>query len=165
MNREQAERINDHLLDACAALERAGRAIAGLGKAERLAFDEWLDAVIGTLEDELLQPIYDQHPDLEPPAADWEEPTVISELVWADVRLPPSVTEQQLDAIIFSILEPRWQKTAAVAILADMECKRLGLPISGEVIAARLKVLSDTDRIEGIGDLRMWRHSDVRLKD
>jgi hypothetical protein len=25
--------------------------------------------------------------------------------------------------------------------------------------------LSDTDRIEGVGDLRLWRWSEVRLKD
>jgi hypothetical protein len=26
-------------------------------------------------------------------------------------------------------------------------------------------VLSDSDRIEGVGDIRMWRYSEVRLKD
>jgi hypothetical protein len=39
------------------------------------------------------------------------------------------------------------------------------MPISDEEIAARLQVLADSDRIEGIGDLRKWRHSEVRLKD
>ena len=75
------------------------------------------------------------------------------------------MTEVQLDEIIFSLLSPRWRKTAAIAFLAAEHCEKVGLPITGEVIAARLKVLSDTDRIEGIGDLRMWRHSEVRLKD
>src|SRR6478735_2555193 len=108
MNREQAEQINDHLLDAGAALEKAGRAIAGLGKAERLKFDEWLDAIIGVMEDELLQPIYDQHPDLEPPKSDQNSVSYICDLTWDEVRLPPSVTEQQLDEIIFSAMTATW---------------------------------------------------------
>ncbi|MBR0880393.1 MULTISPECIES: hypothetical protein [Bradyrhizobium] len=44
-------------------------------------------------------------------------------------------------------------------------CKELGLATEGEVIAARLKVLSDSDRIEGIGNIQSWFHSEVRLKD
>jgi hypothetical protein len=62
-------------------------------------------------------------------------------------------------------LSPRWQKTAMVVALAEKQCEQLALPISDETIAARLQVLSDSDLIEGIGDLRMWRHSEVRLKD
>jgi hypothetical protein len=34
MKREQAVRINDHLLDACRALDQARMGIAALGKAE-----------------------------------------------------------------------------------------------------------------------------------
>jgi hypothetical protein len=64
MKLEQAVGINDHLLDAGAAMEKARIAIAGLGKAERIELGGWLDAMI---EDKLLQPIYDQHPELEPP--------------------------------------------------------------------------------------------------
>ncbi|HEX9212460.1 MAG TPA: hypothetical protein VF901_18315 [Bradyrhizobium sp.] len=165
MKREQAVRINDHLLDACEALDQARMAIAALGKAERIELGDWLDAIVGALEDKLLVPIYEQHPDLDPPVADGEPPTVTSELTWADVQLPPSVTEQQLDEIIFSLLTVRWQKTAAIAVLAEMQFKKTGLPIIDEVIAARLKMLSDSDRIESIGDLWMWRHSEVRLKD
>ena len=96
---------------------------------------------------------------------DKENPTIVSNLTWDQVRLPPSVTEAELDTIIFSFLEPNWRKTAMVIALTAMRCERLALPISDEEIAARLQVLSDTDRIEGIGDLRKWRHSEVRLKD
>ncbi|WP_025033172.1 DUF3658 domain-containing protein [Bradyrhizobium sp. DOA9] len=140
-------------------------AIAGLAKAERIELGDWLDEVVAALEDELLQPIYDQYPDLEPPKADREEPTVFSELAWADVQLPSSVTEQQLDEVILSLLTERWRKTAAIVVLAETQFKEAGRPITSEMIAARLKALSDADRIEGIGDLRMWRHSEVRLKD
>jgi hypothetical protein len=37
--------------------------------------------------------------------------------------------------------------------------------ISREVFAARLRDLADRNEIEGIGDMRMWGHSEVRLKD
>ena len=89
MRLEQAVRINDHLLDAGAAMEKARMAIAGLGKAERIELGDWLDAVIGVLEDKLLQPIYDQHPDLEPPKSDREPYEYICELTWDEVQLPP----------------------------------------------------------------------------
>ncbi|WP_407116032.1 hypothetical protein [Bradyrhizobium sp. LMG 9283] len=165
MNREQAVRINDHLLDAYTALDQARMVIAALGKAERIELGDWLDEVVAALEDELLQPIYDQYPDLEPPKSDREPLVFTCELTWDEVRLPPSVTEQQVDEIIFSIMKPTWRKTAMMVTLVMDRCKELGLPIEGEMIAARLRLLSDTGRIEGIGDLRLWFDSEVRLKD
>ena len=39
-----------------------------------------------------------------------------------------------------------------------------GLAIDYEILAARLRDLSDRNQIEGAGDLRKWRHSEVRLK-
>jgi hypothetical protein len=165
MKLEQAVRINHHLLDACAALHRARMAIAGLGKAERIELGDWLDGVVGALEDELLQPIYDQYPDLEPPKSDREPHRFVCEVTWDEVQLPSSVTEEQFDEIIFSVMKPTWRKTAMMVTHVMDRCKELGLAIEGEVIAARLKVLSDTDRIEGIGDIQSWLHSEVRLKD
>ena len=165
MNREQAIRIHEHLLDAYVALGRAEMAIASLGKDERLRLDASLDEVVAALQTGLLDSIHEQYPDLEPPVLDEEPPTIISDLTWDQVRLPPSVTEAVLDGFIFSLLSPRWQKIAMVVALAEKQCEQLALPISDETIAARLRVLSDSDRIEGIGDLRMWRHSEVRLKD
>ena len=139
--------------------------LSRLGKEERLALDGLLREVVEALHADLLAPIYDQYPDLEPPPLDEEIPTISSSLTWDQVHLPPSVTEADLDGIIFSLLKPRWQKTAMVVILAMRRCQELALPIGDEEIAARLQVLSDSDRIEGIGDLRYWRHSEVRLKD
>jgi hypothetical protein len=43
-------------------------------------------------------------------------------------------------------------------------CKELGLPISCDVLAARIQDLAEAGRVEGAGDLRKWRHSEVRLK-
>jgi hypothetical protein len=165
MNHEQAVRIQKYFLDADVALDQASMAIADLGKEERLALDGLLREVVETLRQDLLAQIYDQYPDLEPPPRDEEIPTMGSSLTWDQVRLPPSVTEADLDGIIFSLLKPRWQKTAMVVILTMQRCQERALPIGAEEIAARLQVLSDSDRIEGIGDLRYWRHSEVRLKD
>jgi hypothetical protein len=165
MNREQAVRIQKYFLDADVALDHAGMAVADLGKEERLALDGLLREVVETLHLDLLAQIYDQYPDLKPPPRDEEIPTISSSLAWDQVRLPPSVTETDLDGIIFSLLKPRWQKTAMVVIRAVQRCEERALPIGDEEIAARLQVLSDSDRIEGIGDLRKWRHSEVRLKD
>jgi len=161
MNREQAAQINSHLVDACEALGKARTAIAGLGKAERIKFDRLLCEVFFDLHEKLHHPIYEQYPDL----LDQELPTVSDELTWSEVRLPSSVTEHQLDELIFSLLTPRWQKTAMLVVRAAERCEKLGLPITDKIIAARLRALSDSDRIEGVGDLRMWRHSEVRLKD
>jgi Protein of unknown function len=165
MNRKQAVRINDHLLDACEAFDQARMAIAGLGKEERLKFDGLLFEVVADLQEKLLLPIWEQYPDLLPPEAVEEPPTVSSELTWSEVRLPPSMTEADLDGIIFPMLSPLWQKTARVVILVLKRCEELDVPIGDEEIAARLQVLADSDRIEGIGDLQMWFHSEVRLKD
>ena len=165
MKRDYAVRINDHLLDAWRALDQARMAIAGLGKAERIELGDWLEEVVAAVEDELLQPIYDQYPDLEPPKSDREPLEYICELTWNDVQLPASLTESQLDEIIFSVMKPTWRKTAMMVTYVLDRCKELGLQIEGEVIAARLKMLSDSDRIEGIGNIQSWLHSEVRLKD
>ena len=96
MKREQADRINHHLLDACAALDRARMAIADLGKAERIKLEDSFYSIVDALEGELLQPIYDQYPDLEPPKSDREPHEYVCELTWDEVHLPPVVTEEQL---------------------------------------------------------------------
>jgi hypothetical protein len=70
MNREQAVRILKHVLDADFALDRARMAIADLGKKERLALDGLLQEAVETLHLELLEEIYAQYPDLEPPSPD-----------------------------------------------------------------------------------------------
>lgn len=164
MNREQAAEINRHLLDAYGAMDRASKAIASLGKEERVRLDDLLADVIMALQSGVLAAIYDQYPDLEPPA-EREFPCINSELRWDQVRLPPSISATHIDAVIFSVMKPRWQKVAMVVGQAVERCKELGLSISDEALAARIQVLAEAGRIEDIGDLRRWRYSEVRLKD
>jgi len=49
MNREEAVRIQKHLLDAGVSLDHARRTIAGLGKEERLALDGLLREAVDIL--------------------------------------------------------------------------------------------------------------------
>jgi hypothetical protein len=117
------------------------------------------------LQFEVLPALYDQYPDLEPPRKEVEEPHIDSELRWDEVRLPPSISEKDVDAAIFSVMNPHWRKVAAIVTRAQDRCQQLGFEISHEALAARLQVLAETGRIEDFGDLRMWRFSEVRLKD
>jgi Protein of unknown function len=165
MNREQAAEIQGHLLDADDAMDRARRAIAGLGKEERLRFSRLLAPAVTALRSEVLAAIYDQHPDLEPPSEDEVEPFINSELRWDQVQLPKSISEPEIDAVILSVMAPRWRKVAMVVVKASERCRQLDLPISNEALAARIQVLAESGRIEDIGDLRKWGFSEVRLKD
>jgi len=165
MTRDQAKEIQRHLLDADSAMDRARRAIAGLGKEDRVRFDDLLAEAVDALQADVLAAIYDQHPDLEPPIEGKEEPSISSELRWDQVRLPTSISEADIDAIIFSVMKPHWRKVAMVVGTALGRCRELGLQISDEALAARIQVLAETGRIEDVGDLRKWRFSEVRLKD
>jgi hypothetical protein len=116
------------------------------------------------LQSEILKAVYDQHPDLEPPAEEQEEPFTNSELRWDQVRLPKSITEADIDAAILSVMKPQWRKVAMIVAKASERCRQLGLAISDEALAARIQVLAEAGDIEDVGDLRKWRFSEVRLK-
>jgi len=142
-------------------LDRADGAIFKLGKAEREPFAEMLFDVYHTLHFKLLPTLYHQHPELKPPP---EPPSISSPLRWKDVSLPDSISEAYLDALIFATLKPRLQKMAKIIGVVFMRCQEQLNPIDSEIIAARIIALAEAGRIEGAGDLRMWRHSEVRLR-
>ena len=159
MNREQAEDILTHLLAAAFELDEARAAAAVLE-------DHYEDAasltrLIIKLNSELLQTAHDRFPGLIP----FEEfPEISSSLCWDQVRLPPSLSVAEIDRIIFSVMKPRWQKMAMVVGNALVRCKAIEVPVSHEMFAARIQALAETGRLENQGDLRKWRHSEVRLK-
>jgi hypothetical protein len=93
-----------------------------------------------------------------------EVPVISSTLRWEEVSLPASISEADLDQIIFAAMTSRLRKTAMVIGNAVKRCEELGLPINAEILGARIGALAEADRIEGAGDLRKWRHSEVRLK-
>ncbi len=163
MDRDIAEEIHTHLLEAAEALRRAEFAGADLpNKDERKAFIKLLADVIVPLHFELLPTLYAQHPELEPP---FEPPTIVSTLRWEDVSLPHPTSEAYLDALIFAELKPRFLKMARIVGHVCLRCEEQMNPVDAEIIAARVIALAEAGRIEGAGDLRAWRHSEVRLPD
>jgi hypothetical protein len=93
-----------------------------------------------------------------------EETAIDSDLRWEDATLPASVSETDLDAIIFSVLTSRLQKTAMVIAKAMKRCDERTLPVSAAIVGARIQALVEADRIESAGNLRKWRYSEVCLK-
>ena len=161
MDKMQAIKIRRHLLALERALLKVSAAIFELDKEERQILREPLLDLLSRLHFEMLELIYAQHPELRPPAV---SPTISSDLRWKDVTLPKSVSEADLDAIIFSILTSRRQKAAMVIGKAMTHCREHNLPINDEIFGARIEVLAESGRIEGFGDLRLWGHSEVKLK-
>jgi hypothetical protein len=165
MERDRAERLILYLADAEAALQRALRAASGFAKEERLKFSERLYEAIAAVNSDVWQPIYDAYPDLAPEYESLEPPTIDCDLSWDEVSLEPPLTEADIDDILFPLLESYWKKVALVLANARDSSNIQRQAIGYEIFAARLRWLSDNDKIEGVGDLRYWRFSEVRLKD
>lgn len=161
MDKAKAAELQQLLLTASYALHRTQDVLSGLDPDDRAIFARPIAELLGRIHFDLLDEIYTRHPDLQPPP---EPPTISSELQWQDVALPASVSETELDQIIFSVLTSRLQKTAMVIGKAVGRCKERALPIDAEIVGARIGALAASDRIEGAGDLRMWRHSEIKLK-
>ncbi len=161
MDRTQAAEIRKHLLKAANAIDRASQLIFALDREDRAILAGPLGEIVSVLHFELLQAIYIRYPDLRPPVA--ERPTISTLRRWEDIVLPESISETDLDSTIFSALSLRWQKTAMVIGKALERCQTLALPVDAEVLGVRIQALAEADRLEGQGDLRKWRFSEVRL--
>jgi Protein of unknown function len=159
MDRDQAKEIKKHLTGLSRALHRATDAIVKLDKPDQARFKEALLDMHEVLIFRLKRTLYREHPELEPP----DPPRISSKLRWKDVLLPDAISEAYLDALIFAMLKPRLQKMAKIVGDVFTRCEAQLNPIDPEIIAARIIALSEAGRIEGAGDLRMWRHSEVRL--
>jgi len=159
MDQEHAAEIFEHLFGAACELDEARAAASALAEQDESA--ESIEEFIIKLNSELIEALFGKFPGL---MTFGDFPAISSTLTWDKVRLPPSVTEADIDDIIFSVMKRHMQKVAMVVVQSMKRCKELGLSISNEVIAARIRELADSGRIEGAGDLRRWRHSEVRLK-
>ena len=158
MNREQAEDILEYLLEAAFELDEAKAAANVFADQDKYAAA--LSALIIKLNSELLQAIYARFRDLIP----FEEfPEINSSLRWDQVQLPPSVSEAQVDQIL-SVIAPQWHKMARIIWDAVKRSEELALGVRDEAFAARIQVLVEAGRLESQGDLRKWRHSEVRKK-
>ena len=157
MDEDQAADILDYLLQAAHALDESRAAADQLSDKDAAAISE----LASKLNSELLQEMFKRFPNLLPFN---EFPAISSTLRWKEVSLPASISEADLDQIIFAAMTSQFRKTAMVISKALKRCEELGLPINGEILGARLGALAEADRIDGAGDLRKWRHSEVRLK-
>jgi hypothetical protein len=92
-----------------------------------------------------------------------DDDRVCSTLTWKDVALPLSVSEADLDALIFAETDKCWLKVARIVghVFQTLETRCIRLPM--EIIAARIAKLVEVGRLESQGNLTMWRHSEVRL--
>lgn len=160
MNREQSEEILDYLLEAARELDEARAAASVLGEQDEDARS--LENLLVRLTSELLDGMFERFADLMPYG---EFPAISSTLRWEAVSLPPSVSENDLDQIIFAHMTSRWQKMAMILWNTVKASDKAGLPISDAMFAARIHALVEAGQFEGQGDLRCWRHSEVRLKD
>jgi Protein of unknown function len=97
---------------------------------------------------------------------DEEDPDerICSTLRWSDVSLPLPITTDELDALIFSELAERLLKVARIVSRVFQTLEGRSIYLGHEVIAARVRELAETGRIEAVGNLTMWRHSEVRLR-
>ena len=164
MDRQKAVEIESHLLDAAEAIDRAIEVVFSLDKGDRSALPTSLGKVVSVLHFELLQAIYEQHPDLQSqPGPTREIPFINTNRRWEEITLPESVSENDLDAIIFSTVTKHWRKVAMVVGKAFEECEARELPVDDEVIGIRIRLLTETGRLESQGDVRKWRFSEVRL--
>lgn len=159
MDRDQAKEIKKHFPGLSRALDRATSAIVKLDKPDQALFKDALLDMHELLIFKLKQTLYREYPELEP----HDPPRITSKLRWEDVSLPDAISEAYLDAQIFGALKPRLQKMAKVVGDVYMRCEAQINPIDAEIIAARIIALAEAGRIEGAGDLRKWRHSEVKL--
>ena len=162
MNREQAIEIERHLKRAANAIRRAEILIWDLDEEDRATLGEPLGKTIGALHFDLRRAIYSKFPDLRPP--DKGSRFLDSKLSWKQVQLLPPLTEAEFDKAILATLHPRWRKVAAIVIQVVDKYEHMHPTVTYEMVAARLKALSEAGQIESQGDLRKWRFSEVRLK-
>ena len=161
MERTQAAEIQRHMRRAANAINRASEIIFALDEEDRKVLATPHQEIIEALHFKLLRAVYIRYPELRPP--DPGRSRINTARRWKDIVLPESVSETDLDSAIFSALSPRWQKTAMVIGKALKQCETLALPVDAELVGVRIRALAEAGRIEGEGDLRKWRYSELRL--
>jgi hypothetical protein len=162
MNKAQASKIHRRLLAVGKALSKVDEALSELSKEDREMFSDPMAYLYVGLRAKALRVIYSHYPELWPVPPDFDE--ISSDLQWEEVTLALSITKADLDATILSKLKPRSLKMAKVIGDVFKVYEERGLSINGNIIGARIRLLAETDRIEGFGDLGKWRYSEVALK-
>ena len=66
-----------------------------------------------------------------------------------------------MDRAILAVCRERWQKVAMVLVRAS-EALGTGYEVD-DALALRLEMMVADGRLEAIGNVKRWRHSEVRL--
>ena len=93
-----------------------------------------------------------------------EPPHISSTLRWEDVSLPSAVTIEDLDAVIFAMLKPSSMKTARIIGDVVVAFRDRSIALDPEIVGARIALLVGNGSVEALGNPRMWRHSELRMK-
>ena len=80
------------------------------------------------------------------------------------MSLPHSVTETELDALIFPPPRAELAQGGADCLQGICIAQARLIAVNSDVIAARMRELVETGTTEGVDNLTMWRRSEVRLK-
>jgi hypothetical protein len=163
MDKAQATEIHKHLLAIGDAINKTEEALSKLDWEDREIFGDPMNKLWGALQAHALRAVYDQYPELRPIPEEFDH--LNTDLRWEEVMLPPSISEADLDAVILSKLKPHSLKVARVIGDVMRAFDERGLSIGEETVGVRIRWLADADRINGFGDLRRWRFSEVSLKD
>ena len=121
--------------------------------------------LIATLQFDVWNPIYDDYPDLAPEYESLEPPTIDSELSWDEARLLPDVSEKDLDDILFPLLRSYWKKVLLILFEARDSCNINASRSTIRFLPHGFAGCPTMTRSRGVGDLRRWGYSEVRLKD
>ncbi len=84
---------------------------------------------------------------------------------WSAEMLGVTMSNPRIEQAILSIARPTWQKVAMV-ILKAAEIEGVDVPEGEkgyELIASCIEALVQEGRLAAQGDLKRWRHSEVRL--
>jgi len=73
------------------------------------------------------------------------------------------LSAEAIDAAILGVAMARWQKTAMIIVKSQENLRASKVEASYDDIAERIYALASQGRLEGQGDLTLWRHSEVRL--
>jgi hypothetical protein len=75
----------------------------------------------------------------------------------------PSISQADLDQMIFSFVKTQWRKTALIIAEVLHQGDERRKIIAPQRIANRIISLRDAGALESQGLLSNWRHSEVRL--
>ncbi len=68
-----------------------------------------------------------------------------------------------IDSLVLSFAKPRWQKLAMLIYRVASHNGNLSSEAELDSIAMRIEKLVELGKLEAQGNLRRWRHSEVRL--